>query len=476
MACQLGIEGTYPRFYRRFRETIVKAVTVIEQRPQDLLRKPAECSSSARERHRKRFEIASIFSASQNVRRFYNVSPNSPKFQSLLFIRRILDAGLLRHENHNKEEVYSRSRSDQMLSAPHQFPVRVSVNQKQYSCLMVDGTWKALSSLTKAELVNVAAQLGISTDDTIKDTLKVAIKECANNYGRRDLVGTGLRPFQKAKVIQSRPDQIVPVAHQSDGFPIRRVNNGHSCLMKGNWKALSRLKKEESVSVAVRLGIPTAEKSVETLKDSIKKYVNDCGHRYHFEDSRVIQSRYSGSYIFIQGPMVLLSLVTGVDNPLQFSFVDKDNATDGQLFQFCAFFGWDLYEFTRDAAMEMIMNAMRNASSYDFVGLSNVAPVKARAASGIDSTQMMRLNANNLDFRVVTEAHAHRSDVVTFARGGRRAAPGHPTNTVNTTTLVVDSSSRAAEGNVPYRPSSSAASVYTFMLPEGFTITMAAAA
>ncbi len=56
--------------------------------------------------------------------------------------------------------------------------------------------------------------------------------------------------------------------------------------------------------------------------------------------------------------------------------MDKATDTDGQLFLFCANFGWDLYQYTRDVAEKMILKAVWNASSYDFAGLSNVVPVR----------------------------------------------------------------------------------------------------
>lgn len=173
-----------------------------------------------------------------------------------------------------------------------------------------------------------------------------------------------------------------PVAHRPE-FPLKQGSRSNSYLVDGSEKTFAQTTRKSDLDrLAVLLGIYQDKRGVDDVKAVIKDYIKVYGLRYRFEDSKVIQSRYSGCYIDIQGPTVLVCLINGGDDgddDSQFSVVDvkMDKATDGQLFQFCAYFGWDLHQYTRDVAEKMIMKAVWNASSYDFAGLSNVVAVTA---------------------------------------------------------------------------------------------------
>lgn len=169
-----------------------------------------------------------------------------------------------------------------------------------------------------------------------------------------------------------------PVAHRPE-FPLKQGRRSNSYLVDGTEKTFAQTTRKSDLDrLAVLLGIYQDKRVAGEERDAIKDYIKDYGLRYRFEDSKVIQSRFPGRYIDIQGPTVWLRLICAIDNSQFYGVAVKMvEATDGQLFQFCAYFGWDLYQYTRDVAEKMIMKAVWNASSYDFAGFSKVDPVTA---------------------------------------------------------------------------------------------------
>ncbi len=109
-----------------------------------------------------------------------------------------------------------------------------------------------------------------------------------------------------------------PVAHRPK-FPLKQGTSSDD----GTEKTFSKTTRKSNFDrLAVLLGIYQDNRGVDAEKVVTKDCIKVYGLRYRFEDSKVIQSRFPGRDIDIQGPTVWLYLICTIDNS-QFSILRR---------------------------------------------------------------------------------------------------------------------------------------------------------